>query len=57
MTPLHREAASFCYVKLVEMTLDINLYELNARFDHCYFGNKTNRNSGKLFTIFIQKMY
>jgi hypothetical protein len=53
--PRH-EVASFCSVKVAEMTFGINLYELTALFEHCSL-ETTNGNSGSFFKIFIQKMY
>jgi hypothetical protein len=34
-TPPHLEVASFCCVKIVEITLEINIYELTAPFECC----------------------
>jgi hypothetical protein len=47
-TPPPHEAVSFCCVKLAEMTLEINLYELTAPFERCIL-KTMNGNSGKFF--------
>jgi hypothetical protein len=52
-TPTHK-AVSFCCVKLAEITLDINLYELIVPFERCIL--ETTNAYSKFLRILIQKM-
>jgi hypothetical protein len=53
---MHHDVASSCCTKLAEMTLEVSPYELTVAFECCIL-ETMHVNSGKLFTIFIWKMY